>query len=267
MEPEQIRAFSITTIVVIIIVLLVRSKLKRKAQKLHVLQNIENFTPNELFISCDGNSAIAIDKKLKQICFVNSENKAALYPHTAIFESELIEDSQTVSKMSATRSISGFAIGSVIGGIAGAVVGGLSGRHTSFSKVKEIRLKFRINDLHTPALTILFMKQLSHVKTSGWEGITYRKAAEPANHWHDILSVLIKTADREAQEKLVEGQNTLINGQNKLVDGQSNFHQAVFSSTVNTNLLADELSKLHSLMEKGILTEDEFNIQKTKLLN
>lgn len=264
--PDQIRGFAIIAIVIIVIVSVIRSKLKRKAQKLKALQSVENFTLNEFFISCDGNSAIAIDKESKRICYVNNVNVANIYPHTTILESELLEDSQSVSKMSATRSIGGFALGGLAGGMAGAVVGGLSGKRTSFSTVKEIRLKFRVNDLHTPALTVLFMNELSHVKTTGWEGITYRKAAEPANHWHDILSVLIKTADKELQERMLDGQNKLVDGQNKLVEGQSTFIQTRSNPILNNNLLADELTKLHSLKEKGILTEDEFNIQKEKLL-
>jgi len=249
---------AIVIIVVIYVVIVSASKKKHKSEKQYVLENIENFTMDEVFISCDGKSAIAVDKTTKEICYVDNMNIPTIYLQSEILESEILEDSQSVSKQSASRTIGGFMVGGFIGGGAGSIVGGLSGRRTSFSQVKQIKLKIRVNDLNTPALTLLFMDELTHVKTTGFQGKLYRDASGKANHWQDILSVLIKSADKEFQEKTLKGQSNIVEAVNN-----SNPNKL----PANNNLLADELSKLHSLKEKGILTEVEFNIQKIKLLN
>jgi hypothetical protein len=52
-----------------------------------------------------------------------------------------------------------------------------------------------------------------------------------------------------------------------IIDRNVKVHQATSLIQNTSNSVADELSKLADLKAKGILTEDEFNSQKSKLLN
>ena len=45
------------------------------------------------------------------------------------------------------------------------------------------------------------------------------------------------------------------------------FIDAKKENVVSNNNIADELSKLHELLEKGILTQEEFNAKKQSLIN
>ena len=71
---------------------------------------------------------------------------------------------------------------------------------------------------------------------------------EQARHWHGLIAVLIKTADNEDERQ-------------ERIEPSSN----VESSTQTS--LADELSKLSDLRDKGVLSEEEFSTQKRKLLS
>lgn len=52
-----------------------------------------------------------------------------------------------------------------------------------------------------------------------------------------------------------------------IVDRNIKVHQVTARVQNTSNSVADELAKLADLKAKGILTEDEFNLQKSKLLN
>lgn len=69
-----------------------------------------------------------------------------------------------------------------------------------------------------------------------------------ARHWHGLMDVLIRRADED---------DRMLN---------NNVPQELIQ-TSNHNSIADELIKLSDLKTQGILSDDEFNLQKQKLLS
>ncbi len=118
----------------------------------------------------------------------------------------------------------------------GLVVGGLSGKKQSDDVVSRVDLRIVVNNIKEPTYVINLLDQ--EVKKSSWH---YSSALEKAKKWHNIISVIIKKAD-----------------ENKNIASM-----AVQNHTIS---IADEITKLNDLREKGVLTTDEFNNLKNKLL-
>jgi hypothetical protein len=76
----------------------------------------------------------------------------------------------------------------------------------------------------------------------------YKNALEQARHWHGLISVLINLADKE--------------------DHHSPTQQTITPNAPSSSIpVADELLKLGQLLQSGLLTQEEFQSQKAKLLN
>lgn len=185
---------------------------------------------------------IAIDEKNKKICLITYNNLSKLIDlcvleYKDILSSEIFVDGVTITKTSRSSQIGGALIGDLLFGSVGAVIGGLSGGKVSSEEVKKIDLQIVVNRTSNPIHDINFLN--TKCKKNG---ITYNKAMEKVRHWHGLLAILIKQADLEDAKKEKD------------------------SEPSKGNSIADELSKLAELCKQGLLTEEEFKTQKTKLL-
>jgi len=253
---------------------------KRKAKREKEIDNelkvfdTENFNPTDKIIGPDGNG-LAIDSDKNEICLIKKElvkikpgekeNKSLpdfwgdieknenAYKYTYkttynirssrdIISAELFEDGNAVTRSSRSNQIGRMAIGGLILGGVGVLIGGLSSERKSTNKVNIISLRITINSLEAPLHDIDFLKTET---TKG--GVYYNSVMQKARYWQGLLDVLIRRADEE--DRLVHG---------KVL-------QESLQSTKH-NSITDELIKLSDLKNKGVLSEDEFNHQKQKLL-
>ena len=170
-------------------------------------------------------------------------------PFDQIISVEILEDNTLLSSKSTTRTVGGALLGGAFAGGAGMIVGGLSGDSAQKKKVSMVSVKIRIRDYSTPSLLITCFDALKltghkEIKTTdGLFGQIYKDELQNAQKIADYVSVIIDEVDRQ--------------------DKQLHMAQPVSSSNSS---IADELAKLASLKEQGILTDEEFHIQKTKLL-
>lgn len=182
---------------------------------------------------------IGIDESKKELVIVNSElinQKWTSIPFEDIFGCELVIDGQSVFKKSAVRTVGGAVLGGVIGGGAGAIVGGLSGSYKENKDIKRVDLriisKSTTNNMHY----ITFF-------SDGTNKIYLNSRMGEAESWKNTISIIIDKTDKERKVE-----------QPKL-------------EQVSTSNIAEELGKLANLKAQGILTEEEFQKQKEKLLN
>ena len=157
-----------------------------------------------------------------------------------IISVELLEDSNVSFSKSTMRVIGGGLIGGAIAGGAGAVVGGLSGDSNVKKEVSKIQIKLLVRNQKVP--NFIF---------DCYDGIPLNSNEEPYKETMreiysvvDHISVIINMMDREYQHQ----ENLLI-------------------SEPKTQSIADELEKLCALREKGILSAEEFEKQKAKILS
>lgn len=225
------------------------------------LATSHGFSFTQKIISDDGNTALAIDDKEGRLCLI-AKKKTGIemlftLPHVAkvlliysgdLVSAELFEDGSTIQKTSRMSQAGGGLVGGLILGPAGVLIGGLTGKTvTSAGKVKRIDLRLVINDTNRPIYDINFLN--SEVDRDSFR---YKNAVKLSRHWLGVMEVLIRQADTE-HRKTLQQNATHTEGHDK-------------TSPVEPFSVANELEKLNSLRERGILNKDEFEQQKLRVL-
>jgi len=228
--------------------------------KLEEVIEVENLETDRYYISEDYKSVIAIDETNQKICFIENTVKGidkfkntskdfsydyTLYGFKDLLETEILQDGETVTKTSRGSQIGGALIGGVLAGGVGAIIGGLSGSTTSDNEFSKIALKVLMNDTQNPVKLIYFLYELSSVKKYDDR---YKKATADSMDWHGLLKVIIQQVDKEDRKRYEQHKETTINQ-------SDNFS------------IADELKKLSDLHKEGILSDEEFNEYKKKILS
>lgn len=209
------------------------------------LAELDDFIPTQKIMGNDGNSGIAVDEERKKICLIRQNLGSVdldVLTYRDILSSEIFEDGITITKTSRGSQLGGALIGGLVLGGVGAIIGGLSSKKKSSDKVNRIDLQITVNRTSSPIHNINFMNVEAKKN-----GIIYYDAIKQARHWHGLLDVLIKRADSEDIAK--EGE--LDKEESKLLQQRS---------------VADELTKLAELQKQGLLSIEEFNLQKKKIL-
>lgn len=183
----------------------------------------------------------------KIVLIKNGPNGVDLKPITYrdLLSSEISVDGETVTKTSRGSQLGGALIGGLALGGVGAVIGGLSGAKKSSETVKKIDLRVSINDPKSPLHDINFKDPES--ESNGIKN-PHESPMDQARHWHGLIGILIKLADTEDMQNEVDQSSAKETEQGK-------------------PSLADELSKLSDLRDKGVLSDEEFEIQKQRLLS
>jgi len=211
----------------------------------NVTKKIPDFDYTQKYSSFDENTQFLIDEKKKKIVILHHQQSPKVYEYRDILKSEVIQDGVSVSSTNRGSQIGGALLGGILAGGVGAVVGGLSGSKTDEEKVKEITLQIVVNDTKNPIHKILFYKSINPQSQT-----IYKEYMDKAKYCHELVSVLIKQADED--DKLKE-QKTYEPIERK-VDKHS------------SPSLSEELSRLLTLKNDGVLSEEEFNTAKKKLL-
>jgi hypothetical protein len=235
---------------------------KRKKYLVGALNKIDTFKVAKIKYCVNFCSLIAIDTENKKICLIKLDKKSVLFGvdivdyntnpfvflgvysdivSVVIHEDENIIQNTTTSR---TSQITGAAVGGLLFGAAGAVVGGLSGNNTTTSKkeVKKISIKIIVNNTENPVFEINIANNDTPMNTTGY---LYKQYSQEAYEWFGLIKALIHKSDIEANNKA----------------NNNNVSEKKHIS------IADELLKLSELKDKGILTNEEFEKQKQKILS
>lgn len=220
---------------------------RKKAVEDH-LAHIEDFSATHKVmgndsnvIGNDGNTGLAIDEQRKKVCLIDyrQQNIATrVFSYKDLLSSEIFEDGATVTKTVRTSQIGGALIGGLALGGVGAIIGGLSGKTQTTGKIKKICLRLTVNDMKNPLHDINFL----NFETKK-DSFTYKQTIQQARHWHALIEVLIKRADMEDKASVTND-----------------------ASQIQSNSIADEIKKLVELRDAGVLSGEEFEQQKTRLL-
>lgn len=199
-----------------------------------VFNHLKDFNTTEVYLSGTSGCSIGYDSERKKICILNTEHQPVIYGYKDILQSELNVDGETILKQSTTGTVGRAILGGLLGGGVGAIIGGVTGSKTQKKKINRIDLKLSLNDSKNPFYKINFM----NLQTKKGD-ILYVASFAQAERWQGIIATLIQQANNLEKD------------------------------TVNTKdiSVADELIKLKSLLDNGILTQTEFENQKKIMLN
>lgn len=211
------------------------------------MSQIENFTITSKVDSFSGYFVFAIDERNEKIAYVNLCSKK-VFSFTDVVGVELIENGRTISKKSTTRIIGGAIVGGVLAGGVGTIVGGLSGSPKQKYRVSSISVKILLRNLNETSFVIECLESSSFIPGKpvdiDTENPIYIACKKVAEDIRDLVSIVI---DR--------------------VDNKTSVNKQTDSNEIKRVSISDELMKLSDLKDKGILTEEEFLIQKNKILN
>lgn len=204
------------------------------------LQEIKNFTPSSEVYSPKCDFLFAVDDAQERVVIITKDSTRS-FAYNDILSVELLESGNVVSRKS-TKGIIGRAIvGGVLAGGAGTIVGGLSAKNTERRKVSSIVVKITLRDVVDPVLNLIIFENYKLPPYSDEECMALFYA--PANKIHDILCVIIDKVNQK--EKVLS--------EKKKVEEDS-------------KSLADEIKKLHQLLQDNVITEAEFSKMKEKLI-
>ena len=187
----------------------------------------------------------AIDKVARKIYYLTTEQTQEV-PFDHIISFEIIEDNTVL--FSKSVSVGGAILGGVLAGGAGMVIGGLSGETKQEKNVSKVTIKIKIRDYSMPSLSIECFNspELLGNKEIWSTHKVYREELHNAQEIADYLSVIIDEVSKKKKTSL-----------SKVAQNKPSSNSSV----------ADELAKLAALKDQGILTDEEFQAQKAKLLN
>lgn len=151
-----------------------------------------------------------------------------VYEYSDILSYEIVEDGNSISKGGVGRAIMG---GILFGGV-GAIVGGVTG-HKSKATCTRLEVIIKLNSMSKP------LEKITLISTeTRKDSLLYSAAIKRAQEIAAILEVMC-------------------NGNNK-IDVQPSVQQISG---------ADEILKYKSLLDQGIITEEEFEAKKKQILN
>ncbi|QTB24557.1 SHOCT domain-containing protein [Lysinibacillus sphaericus] len=180
---------------------------------------------------------------IKNVAFMSKtlskyDFKFILMPFKDILSIEIMVDGVSVTKTSRGSQVGGALVGGLLAGGVGAIIGGTSGSKTTTEDIKQINLLITVNDIQNPIYIINFFS--TDVDTVV-NNINHKDAMMVCKEWYGILTHIIKA------------------------DNSSEKHSS--NVTIENVNISDKLKELKQLNIDGILTDDEFNEQKQKILN
>ena len=193
-----------------------------------------------------GNYLFLMDEFFKVLVLVGP-GSYEIFNYSDIIEVSYEENGNQLYTKSAGRTIGGAIVGGVLMGGAGAVIGGLSGASKQNKEIKNMDIKILLRSTSRTSC-VLHFKDVDRVLKTKEEADRklYETYVQNANQAKDVLSVIIDDA-KQASAPIAQP-----------------ITQSVVAPASSS--VADELAKLAKLKADGILTDEEFRVQKSKLL-
>jgi hypothetical protein len=220
---------------------------QQKEKLKNVFNTLDDFSATQEFTSPNFESGIAIDEMRKKICIIENQHKnygevsetnkyeyqIYVYSFSEIIQSEILKNGVTITKISRSDQISGAIVGGALGGGAGAIIGGLGASSQSITTITSLELQIVVNNAKNSVHKVTFLSPNSiGAFITGDE-------LKAINHWHNLFTHILNRNDD---------------------------NRPTVSSSPSLSV-ADELTKLAQVRRDGLLTEEEFEQQKQKILS
>lgn len=243
-------------IIIVIIVLGVFYFRYRKKRKLITkgFYKQANFYCDKAFINDLLKTAIAVDERGQRLCFYKNNGKYntayQVVESMDIISVQLLEDDNVIAETLRTYDNSGPLIGGPLFDDIARSIDKISAN----SKVQKILLRVLVNSSYNGCCEVLISGKKVHKNSK-----KYRKIMNDAIDWYNIVAMLMQRFNDSHYYQMPES--------NINTNKYTNTYTYANRNTNGITSIADELQKLYELKEKGILTEQEFETQKRKILN
>ena len=217
---------------------------KEKQNKIKLrekIKSIDNFISTKTIESRDGSYILSFDDTNKKMAYVKSYYLAVIN-YDEIKEIELINNNEVVSSKSTSKALGRAVVGGVLLGGVGAIIGGVTGGNKNQEYASSVLVKIKTNN---PDRAILKIETFN--ANSMYSSARVRKDQVG---W-DVYKLGMSQA-KDIELKV-----------NSIID--DNIQDISLSKHV-TPSLADEILKLHTLLKGGVITQEEFDVAKSKLI-
>jgi len=223
----------------------VKQHLARTAAINAALSALPDFTVSQQYVGCDAQTAFAVDEPSGRFCLVTAGEPAVarVFRNDDLLEVELVEDNIILAKAARASRLRGVVMGGTdpsatpLQSPAELPAARRGTTPVPPGKVREIVLRFTVNDTQQPLHAVKFMNRETERTDS-----TYVRIMNEARGWHLWFTGVMERAELDASPPHVNRD---------------------LSSTLS---VADELQKLLQLYQDGALSEAEFADQKAILL-
>lgn len=235
------------TIIIFAVIMGIRSAIlqsnknsSHEKDSLKIIQTLQNFKLFKFYPSQTSGMSLALDDENKKICILDALNKPFIYDYSQINQSEIQINGKITTSKSTSSIVARGIVGGVIGGNVGGIIGGLTSPNSIKEKISTVILKLNINDQINPIFKIHFLNSPTSFEKNN---PIFTSNYNLAEKWQAFIANIIVNEQRDLSH----------NDTVKLVES-------------NKFSVADELLKLKCLEEKMVISKEEFEVQKNKLL-
>ena len=207
----------------------------------------QEFIPSQVYLDSGGGNGIAINEATKRLCLMKSADAAPRYFLSKdLLASVVSKNGAFLLKKFRTVPTEMVALATQLEPQLNAMVANEASGPSQPNQTQKIDLWLLVNDEKEPIYLVNFLDM-----DAKEGGVIYDKAMNNAKHWHHLLSGFIDLADSQAHLLTPELERDS-DPSSQLEPPQSS--------------IAEELTKLSNLLDRQLLTQEEFNVQKEKLL-
>ena len=206
-----------------------------------------------------GEHYFLIDDENQQVLFINAKKgtiRSKLIKYNEIIGVDISENGNSVFNKSTSSAVGRALVGGVLLGGVGAVIGGVTGKSKEKKTIDSYKLTIQLIDINNLTYEIEFVGAELELDELG--KIIFSDIKEYVGKINSALLTIIKANELMNQAKVLDqiaNQKQIENQEVKVLQANSGFS------------VADELLKLSELHKQGILTDEEYEIQKQKVLN
>lgn len=215
-----------------------KDKAKSKDQLAEFLKNIESksgFAKTRLHKGAS--VLVAIDSGSNQLAFAAAPDFRTTYVGAnKIMSVSIYEDERSITHAHRGRQIGAAVVGNALGGSTGAIIGGLGAKAKSMDMVKRVTLRIELDNPSKPLLDIDFLKAQT---LRG--GYVHEQTSKEARTWSSLVTAIMRNSEDTEPAPV-----------------------AAYPQPSGGKL--EELSKLGQLRDSGVLTSEEFDKEKARIL-
>jgi len=238
----------IPAIILIICVFAWIDTVTKNAQRKTRWQNALNLSDfSHSMTLSDTKFGLAVDTESRRIRLFTDDGQSVKYRTFLakdILSCEILEDGDSTIAVNRGSQVAGAAVGGLLLGGAGLIVGGLSGKKKTSKIVSKVDFRVTVNDIKQPIHTVNLLSTDGKSQSPLYKGVL-----ETCHKWSATIDVLIHASRQDEKEAL-----------NKVSSDMNGGKRGVIS-------VADEIKKLAALRDDGVLTNEEFQAEKARMLS
>ena len=175
---------------------------------------------------------------------------------------DISEDGTSVFNKSTSSAVGRAVVGGLLFGGVGAIVGGVTGKSKEKKTLNSYKVTIQLSDISNPTYEIEFVTDPIESGTVGDEMMKQIKTC--VNKLKSVLTAIIKANEIQLNLQQAQAQAIL---QAEAQKHLGSTEPKAIQEDNGSSSIADELLKLSELHKLGVLTDEEFEVQKQKVLN